>query len=95
MLDVLLGDIPILCFTEIPCPLLTKVAMLMMPLIDCIKEFLSRYNNASKLKYFRLVFCGLKPSQHLARCEVSRGPNLLNRVLVNVLVAILVLATKL
>ena len=41
MLYMLLGDIPILGFTEVPCPLLTKVVIVMMPLIDCIKEFLS------------------------------------------------------
>ncbi len=47
MLNMILGDIPILSLAEFPCPLLTKVANLMMSLIDCVKEFLSGKDDAA------------------------------------------------
>jgi hypothetical protein len=42
MPDMDLGDIPKLLFAVSPCPLLTKVAILIMPLIHGLEDFLSR-----------------------------------------------------
>ena len=54
MPDMVLGDIPKLLFAVSPCPLLTKVAIVMMPLIDCLEDFLSRKDNAAWLNQLRL-----------------------------------------
>lgn len=91
---MLLGDIPKLAFAVFPCPLLTKVAIVMMPLIDGLKDLLSRKDNADCLNQLRILLIDLKPFQHLTWFGVSWSPDLLNSILMNVLVPQLVAATK-
>ena len=77
MLDMILSDIPKFGLAEFPCPLLTKVAIVMMPLIDCLEHFLPGQNNAAWLNGLRVVLADFKPFQHLTWFEVSRSPDLL------------------
>jgi hypothetical protein len=93
MPDMVLGDIPKLGFAVFPCPLLTKVAIVMMPLIDCLKDFLSRKDDAACLNQLSILIF-LKPSQHCTWCRVTWSPDLVNSILMNVLVPSLVVATK-
>ncbi len=94
MHDMVLGDIPKLGFAVFPCPLLTKVAIVLMPLIHGLEDFLSRKDNVAYLNKMRILLIGLKPFQHLTWFRVSWSPDLLNMILMNVLVPQLVAVMK-
>ena len=80
-------------FAVSPRPLLTHVALEMMPLIDSIKYFLSRKDDAAWLEQLSILIF-LKPSQHCTWCRVTWSPDLINSILMNVLVPSRVGATK-
>ena len=96
MLDMPLGYIIVLRTAVLPCPLFTKVAVVMMPLIYCIKEFISRYDNAARLNKYTIVLILnlLKPFQHFTRVRVSWSPGFVNMILMNILVPKIVLFAK-
>ncbi len=71
MLDMVLSDIPILGVAVFPCPFLTKVTTMLMPLIDCIKKFLPGYNYLAWLSQVGSLLLGLKPSH---TCHGSASP---------------------
>ncbi len=94
MLDMILSDIPKLGLAEFPYPLLTKVAIVMMPFVECLDDFLSGQDDVAWLNQMRIFLIDLKPFQHLTRFGVSWSPDLLNSILMNVLIPQLVAATK-
>ncbi len=88
VLDKVLSDIPILGAAVFPSPLLSKVTIILMPLIDCIKQFLPGNNYLAYLS--SLVgspLLGLEPSQYLTWFGISWGINFFKAILMNAFVA--------
>jgi hypothetical protein len=85
---MILSDIPILGVAVFPNPLLSKVTIKMMPLVDCIEYFFSGNDNPA----FHLL--EFKPSQYLTGFQVSWGKNFLKVILMNIFLAQFVLLMK-